>query len=378
MYRKHGDIFGLHIWCPNRVAEEGVFGNKPALQSLAVILLLIVIILSTFTESTQTVSADIWDPYYPKTEKITQWKALFDNPGSSYEKIGYSFNSQPIYAFYCGNPQGGRVLWTSEIHGSEDNGERIVYSIATWLLTSGESDAKSILSHNYICFVPIVNVDSIERGNADTTIGVYGVDLNRNFVTGWRTSTPRNDNYSGASPASEPETKAVRALLTAFKPEHYTDVHVGAGPYAAYYSESNATLISEIEAKIQQIKGGVSPYRMMSMGSEGFAMGDASALGAKTAWLVESIGESEAWTHTSALLTKIDTYYMPKLRLLFIAQCSASSSAVLPVPDNPGSFFGLGIPVTIALGLLLISMIFVLIYFRHTILRSEQLPCTIM
>ena len=96
----------------------------------------ICLIVTLSSLSLPVASAGVWDPYYSKDTRINQWKTLFSSEGGTYEVIGYSVKGKPIYAFYCGNTLGGKVLWISEIHGSEDNGERIVYNLAKWLLTS--------------------------------------------------------------------------------------------------------------------------------------------------------------------------------------------------------------------------------------------------
>ena len=68
--------------------------------------------------------------------------------------------------------------------------------------------------------IPTINPDGEsvgQRGNAN------GVDLNRNFPTGWL--PPGSDPYtsggyhSGAGPASEPEVQAAMALIRALRPQ---------------------------------------------------------------------------------------------------------------------------------------------------------------
>jgi protein MpaA len=61
-----------------------------------------------------------------------------------------------------------------------------------------------------IWLVGTANPDGTAR---DTRANANGVDLNRNFASGWRRSTT-----SGARPFSEPETRALRALVRRVRP----------------------------------------------------------------------------------------------------------------------------------------------------------------
>ena len=45
-------------------------------------------------------------------------------------------------------------------------------------------------------FLPMVNNQAV-RGNNDTSVSAFGVDLNRNFEVGWQKSNPDDDTYSG-------------------------------------------------------------------------------------------------------------------------------------------------------------------------------------
>ena len=139
----------------------------------------------------------------------------------SYEVIGKSILGNDILLFKIGNPDGGAILFDGRMHGAEDAGTEGGYLFAKWILESGESEADKILRNNYVLIIPIVNVDSYYRSNmrsqytlADGTI-IYcnGVNLNRNFVSGFGSSGLDDPNdpydYRGLYAASEPETQAV-------------------------------------------------------------------------------------------------------------------------------------------------------------------------
>lgn len=219
----------------------------------------------------------------------------------------------------------------------------ILYLLAEWLVTGNSSTAGSILKNNYIMFVPIVNYDSTTRDNANYTIGRYGVDLNRNFYNGWVRGNRYNDTYPGPNPGSEPETRVMRSLFQSFKPTFYTNLHVGAGPVILYYNESNSTITQQVFSNMTSVSSdlNVSPYRTHAIGSEGYAIGDAYDLGISFTCMIEAVGREEAWIYTSEVYQRLITYYEPKCRALFIAQCQflgspdgANGNDDIPVTQN--------------------------------------------
>ena len=122
-------------------------------------------------------------------------------------EIGRSVDGRPIRAVERGTRGGTPVLVIGVIHGDEQAGVAILEQLATlpvppgvdlWLVESMNPDGQ---------VVP-------QRGNAD------GVDLNRNFPDGWGPiGTPGDGQYAGTGPASEPETKAIVALVDLIGPE---------------------------------------------------------------------------------------------------------------------------------------------------------------
>lgn len=146
-----------------------------------------------------------------------------DNPSLvSHEVVGTTVLGKNIYLFKIGNPQGGKVLVDASIHGNERATSETVYWFVDWLLTSGETDAETMLECNSILILPIVNVDSygVKRTNA------HGVDLNRNFETGW-TYGGDAEHFSGDYPLSEPETQAIHQVLIDYQPDWYLNLHTG-------------------------------------------------------------------------------------------------------------------------------------------------------
>mgnify|MGYP005831054773 CR=1 FL=1 len=291
----------------------------PMLKKLSIPIL--VAILATLTLAPSGSGSD-YDPYYTKAQKLEMWRNLFNRPNCSSLIVGYTVLGNPIYAFTCGNPEGGRILWDAEIHGSEENAGMILYLLAEWLVTSNSSLARNILKNCYVMFVPMVNYDSTSRCNCNYTIGRYGVDLNRNFFNGWRRGDPDSDTYPGPYPGSEPETRALRALFQSFKPTFYVNLHVGAGPIIFYYRESNLTIAEQVFSTMRStaLSMNVTPYRTIPIGSTGYAIGDAFDLGIPFSCMIEAVGRNEAWIYTDDVYQKLVKIYEPKCRALLIAQ----------------------------------------------------------
>lgn len=241
-------------------------------------------------------------------------------------------------------------MWDGCIHGPEDIGSEIMYIIAKWLLESGNETANRILQRNYILFIPVVNMDSYARQNRNFSACQYGVDLNRNFVTGWRSractigtcvndtdcknnygkyyvcrnnTCVNNYDYSGASPASENETKALRYAFKTYRPDFYVNTHRG-GSILYYYSGNNMTIVNSLLRRIDELSSqmGVRSYPTASLGANGMALADANYFGA-TSWLFEI----ESWD-VNVTYDDIVNIYFPRVLPVFIAMCEASEKVV--------------------------------------------------
>lgn len=265
------------------------------------------------------------DPFHSKEEMISMFKELCDDHPqyTSYESVGKTYEGREILMFRIGNPEGGKVLWDGQMHGSEDKGSETIYLIAKWLLESGDSRASQILENNCILFIPIVNVDSYNRANRNFENCRWGVNLNRNFETGWsRIACSSDQNYAGPYPASEPETQVMRRVFQEYSPTFYVNVHCGSGPFLSYYRDSNLTLANEVIAEISEISRemGVIPYRTTRLGSTGFGIGDAASFGISS-WLLEMEGPDTCWQHSDALYRQLVDVYYPKCLAIFLAMC---------------------------------------------------------
>jgi len=94
------------------------------------------------------------------------------------------------------------------IHGNETQGQRVVRRLA-------HHQARDLRGVE-LWLITTVNPDGVAantRGNA------HSVDLNRNYPYAWKPIPPSSGYYSGPGPASEPETKAMRAFLRRERPD---------------------------------------------------------------------------------------------------------------------------------------------------------------
>lgn len=123
--------------------------------------------------------------------------------------VGRSVQGRPIWAYRKGNPRAERVvLVLGQMHGDERAGVTAARHIIRNVPVSRRAD---------VWIIPTMNPDGLA---SDTRNNARGVDLNRNWPTGWeQTST------SGSGPASEPETRAMRRFLQQVQPTFITSLH---------------------------------------------------------------------------------------------------------------------------------------------------------
>lgn len=123
--------------------------------------------------------------------------------------FGRSVEGRKLIAREIGDPDARRTaLIVGEIHGSEDAGRKIIHRLGTSPGKLKDIDAWTVVSVN-------PDGDAADRRTND-----HGVDLNRNFSVNWSGSEPKGSGYyAGPHPFSEPESKAVRALVKRIDPD---------------------------------------------------------------------------------------------------------------------------------------------------------------
>jgi protein MpaA len=123
------------------------------------------------------------------------------------ERLGRSVQGRPINVVRIGDPAAPRkVLVVGAIHGDEPEGRKIVDLLRAATPPAG---VELLLVRN-------VNPDGLQR---HTRQNAHGVDLNRNSSQGRRfLGGPGTRYYAGPKAFSEPETRAIRALILAVRP----------------------------------------------------------------------------------------------------------------------------------------------------------------
>ncbi|MDT7804939.1 MAG: murein peptide amidase [Actinomycetota bacterium] len=121
-------------------------------------------------------------------------------------RIGTSAGGTPLMAVHVGDPSRPAILVVGCIHGDEAAGIPAAGQLAA--LTARQAGQANLW------VVVDLNPDGVSRG---TRTNSRGVDLNRNFAAGWRPAAP-GTHYPGPMAASEPETRALAALVARTRP----------------------------------------------------------------------------------------------------------------------------------------------------------------
>ena len=112
--------------------------------------------------------------------------------------IGHSVEHRPITMTRVGDPNAPRkILVVGEVHGNELAGRGIVEALAHVTPPAGTQ----------LLLIRDLNPDGFAH---HVRTNAHGVDLNRNSPQGWA--------GAGAKPWSEPETRALRALILRERP----------------------------------------------------------------------------------------------------------------------------------------------------------------
>ncbi len=132
--------------------------------------------------------------------------ALLSAAPPAARQIGHSSQGRPIVVERAGNRAGLRVLVVGCIHGNECAGLPVVRALRR-VRGAGAPD---------LWLVPTINPDGRALG---TRQDARGVDLNRNWSSGWRAGgRPFDTYYGGPRPFSERETRVARDLIRRIHP----------------------------------------------------------------------------------------------------------------------------------------------------------------
>ncbi len=120
------------------------------------------------------------------------------------EIIGESVGHRPLRIVHVGDPDAPyKVLVVGCIHGNEAAGIAVTRALRHVVPPAGTE-------------LLVLDTANPDGSTAGTRGNAHGVDLNRNFPWGWRPLT--GVFYAGPHPSSEPETRALEALILRERP----------------------------------------------------------------------------------------------------------------------------------------------------------------
>jgi len=144
--------------------------------------------------------------------------------------VGHSAQGRPIEVHQVGDPKWpGKLLVFGCIHGDECGAAALEPTI------NGCPDPSAD-----ILLVPNLDPDG---SAAHSRLNTHGVDLNRNFNSGWRPAGVSGDpEYAGPRPFSEPETRLAARIVHGIEPAATIWFHQfrGARPFVRAWGQSIA------------------------------------------------------------------------------------------------------------------------------------------
>lgn len=215
------------------------------------------------------------------------------------EVVGYSELGNQIPVLRMGNPDAQyHVLIQGAIHGREHMTAWLVMALADYWLD------QDLASYGDVCYhlIPMINPDGViisqtgrltaeqlqiyymDRSKGYTYFGQQeyaalwkanglGVDLNRNFPSGWDEITDRSDpssrNYKGTEPFSAAETRAVRDYTLAYDFDATISYH--AMGCVIYYDYGNKQPVNRLSADLAYKMVNVTGYYMIPSGGNSHA-----------------------------------------------------------------------------------------------------------
>ena len=202
---------------------------------------------------------------------------LGENPSASQHfttrLIGYSQENRPILLHETAALQSapGGTLLIGGMHGDERATVLLLLSFQDRLQRSGRVSQ----SAPALGIIPLANPDGYLR---NTRYNARGVDLNRNFETGW---TAQSEEPSGAAPWSEPESRALRDYILHQRPERIITLHWALGELDADGLQSTPLALAMWKSLSETERA---PYRLRFSGSAAVHPAPAACPGSLGQW----------------------------------------------------------------------------------------------
>jgi protein MpaA len=133
-------------------------------------------------------------------------------PPARHKLAGRSLQGRPIMVRMVGEGSDTTLIMAG-IHGDEPAGIALVDQLTDYLRRN-----RALLEGRRVVLLPVANPDGVA---AKTRENMRGVDLNRNFE-----AANREDNQAnGFRPLSEPESRALWALIREYDPGRIVSIH---------------------------------------------------------------------------------------------------------------------------------------------------------
>lgn len=211
--------------------------------------------------------------YSEVVQKLDSMRLLYPNLITAKQNIGTSVEGRTIWAVKISdNPDVNEsatepaVFFDALHHAREPQAMASLMYFMYWILENYNTnpEAKYLADNREIFCVPVVNPDGyvynqttnpngggMWRKNRRNSGSCFGVDLNRNYDYGWgnnngSSSDPCSETYRGPSPASEPETQAIKNFCNQIQPKIAFSVHSVAGRYLNPYGYNDSAVSYEI------------------------------------------------------------------------------------------------------------------------------------
>jgi protein MpaA len=137
-----------------------------------------------------------------------------------YIELGKSVKGSSIMAAIYGSGK-KRVIVFGGIHGNEPDSSILAKALMGSLMKEPAPEDLTII------VVPDANPDGLF---ANTRVNARGVDINRNFPSAsWSRDYWDANQFPGAEPQSEPETRAIMKLLESSPPDYIITIHAALG-----------------------------------------------------------------------------------------------------------------------------------------------------